>query len=52
MGTKLGFSATFHPQTDEQSKKTIQTLEDVKGMRHWFEGQLGCPFAIDRVLLQ
>nr|GEU95376.1 transposon Ty3-G Gag-Pol polyprotein [Tanacetum cinerariifolium] len=34
LGTRLGISLAFYPQTDGQSKRTIQTLEDMlRGLR-------------------
>ena len=29
LGTRLHFSKAFHPRTDDQSERTIQTLEDM-----------------------
>jgi muramidase (phage lysozyme) len=38
MGIKLDMSVAFHPQTDEQSERTIQTLEDILRVRAVLEG--------------
>nr|GEX59460.1 putative reverse transcriptase domain-containing protein [Tanacetum cinerariifolium] len=44
MGTRLDMSMAYHPETDRQSERTIQTLED---MRKPLEFQVG-----DRVMLK
>ena len=43
MGTKVLMSTTYHPQTDGQSERTIQTLQDMLRMcvldwrGHWMD---------------
>ncbi|GJR65556.1 putative reverse transcriptase domain-containing protein [Tanacetum coccineum] len=34
LGTRLDMSTTYHPQTDGQSERTIQTLEDMLRVNH------------------
>ncbi|GJX11354.1 putative reverse transcriptase domain-containing protein [Tanacetum coccineum] len=40
LGTQLDMSTTYHPETDGQSERTIQTLENATGLRHIF--RKGC----------
>ncbi|GJY06180.1 putative reverse transcriptase domain-containing protein [Tanacetum coccineum] len=35
LGTRLDMSMAYHPQTDGQSERTIQTLEDMLRAYHW-----------------
>ncbi|GJY57838.1 putative reverse transcriptase domain-containing protein [Tanacetum coccineum] len=47
LGTQLDMSTTYHPETDGQSERTIQTLEDMPSLRKPLEFQVG-----DRVMLK
>ena len=52
MGTELCLSMTFHPQTDGQSKRTIQTLErSVMSLRSRLCWKLGSEPTFGRVFL-
>ncbi|GJZ75059.1 putative reverse transcriptase domain-containing protein [Tanacetum coccineum] len=43
LGTRLDMSTAYHPQTDRQSERTIQTLEDMLRAVRWasFEALYG-----------
>ncbi|WMV19554.1 hypothetical protein MTR67_012939 [Solanum verrucosum] len=51
LGTELAFSTTFHPQTNRQSERTIQVLEDMLRARvinfggHWDKFLPLCEFS-------
>ena len=52
METRLDFNTVFHPQIDGQSKRTIQTLEDMLRMCVMdFSGQWNFALAIDWICI-
>ncbi|GJU84003.1 putative reverse transcriptase domain-containing protein [Tanacetum coccineum] len=52
LGTQLDMSTAYHPQTDSQSERTIQTLEDKLRVCDGLRKGMGQTSTIDRVLLQ
>ncbi|GJU36000.1 putative reverse transcriptase domain-containing protein [Tanacetum coccineum] len=49
LGTRLDMSTTYHPQTDGQSDRTIQTLEDMLRACDGLWGKLGCSSSIETI---